>query len=88
MRAFAPEAFVIGGQSHLLGQHHLPVTLQSPRDKPVLWFGAGVAATRLVDLVLCAFQSLTPLLLQSGAFGLQISGNRQTGLQRRRLQCL
>jgi hypothetical protein len=81
-----PKAFAIGDEPHLPGQGFLPVPLQRPRHQPVLRFGAGVAAARLIDLELRAFQTLTPLLLQSGALGLQIGGNRETGLQGRRLQ--
>jgi hypothetical protein len=70
LRAFAPKAVMIGRQPHLLGQGFLPVPLQRARHQPVLRLGTGVAATRLVDLVLRAFQTLTPLLLQGGTLGL------------------
>jgi hypothetical protein len=76
---------VIGDEPHLFSQSFFPLALQRPRHQPVLWFGAGVTATRLVNLVLRTFQTLTPLLLQGGALGLQIGGNRKTGLQRCRL---
>jgi hypothetical protein len=88
LRSFAPKTFMIGDEPHLLGQSFLPVPLQRSRHQPVLRFGAGVAATCLIDLVLRTFQTLTPLLLQGGALGLQIGGNRKTGLQRGWLQCL
>jgi hypothetical protein len=70
LRAFAPKTFVIGREPHLLGQSFLPVSLQRPRHQPVLRLGAGVAAACLINLVLRAFQALTPLLLQGGALGL------------------
>jgi hypothetical protein len=60
---------VIGREPHLLGQSFLPIALQRPRHQPVLRFGAGVTATRLINLVLRAFQTLTPLLIQGCTLG-------------------
>ena len=88
MRPFAPEVFILSREPHLIGQGGFPVSLQGPRDQPVLGLGARIAATRLVDLVLRAFQTVTPLLLQRLALSLQIGRNRQTGLERRWLQRL
>jgi hypothetical protein len=68
----------VSGKPRLLGRSFLPVSLQRPRHQVVLRLGAGITATGLVDLILRAFQTLTPLLLQGGALGLQSGGNSKT----------
>jgi hypothetical protein len=73
-----PNRRFVSGKPRLLGRSFLPVSLQRPRHQPVLRLGAGITATGLVDLILRAFQTLTPLLLQGGALGLQSGGNSKT----------
>ena len=81
-------ALMLRLETGLLGQGLLPVPLERARHQPVLGLDGGVLPARALDLVSGALQPLPPMAIERRALGLEIVGDRQAGLDRRRLERL
>ena len=81
-------ALMLRLETGLFGQSLLPVALERARHQPVLGLHRSILPARALDLVSGALQPLSPMAIERRALGLEVVGERQARLDRRRLERL